>query len=217
MVGLRGRAVALLLLLLTAAAAPAQERIARSRRLLLFFSVEQGGKYGEVEQRLLYDPEYKYDLDFAPAQRVQGTLATGHLQHLGDAMTADFRIGWFERDFVRGALETQPEYAFGAFTGERFRILGEDMARRQDTVAAAAPLPGFGVPDYSERTPWGVPAFFRGVAPRGEVAWNHYRELRGQADATFAAGASVDVHLGAEAIRQRVRTFHRVLAWLPAD
>ncbi len=170
-----------------------------------------------VEQRLLYDPEYKYDLDFAPAQRVQGTLATGHLQHLGDAVTADFRVGWFERDFVRGALETQPEYAFGAFTGERFRILGEDLARRQDTAAAAAPLPGFGVPDYSERTPWGVPAFFLGVAPRGEVAWNHYRELRGQADATFAAGAGVDVHVGAEAMRQHVQTFHRVLAWLPAD
>ena len=170
-----------------------------------------------VEQRLLYDPEYKYDLDYAPAQRVQGALATAHLQHLGDAVTADLRVGWFERDFVRGALAARPGYAFGAFTGERFRILGEDVARRQDTVAAAAPLPGFGVPGYSDQSPWGVPAFFRGGAPRGDVAWNHYRELRGQIDVAFAAGAGVDVRLGAEAIRQRVQTFQRVLAWLPVD
>ena len=127
------------------------------------------------------------------------------------------RVGWFERDFLRGALAATPPYAFGAFTGERFAFLGEDVARRQDTVAAAAPLPGFGVPDYSERTPWGVPAFFRGVAPRGEVAWNHYRELRGQIDVGVAASPGVDVQLGAEATRQRVETFQRVLAWLPVD
>jgi hypothetical protein len=170
-----------------------------------------------VAQRLLYDPEYKYELDYAPAQRVQGLLASGHLQRLGEAVTADLRVGWFERDFVRGALPATPGYAFGAFTGERFRVLGEDVARRQDTVAAAAPLPGFGVPDYSERSPWGVPAFFRGGAPRGEVAWNHYRELRGQLDVGLAAAAAVDVRLGVEASGQRVQTFQRVLAWLPAD
>ena len=77
----------------------------------------------------------------------------------------------FHRRFQCIASEERlrASFHFGAFTGERFRILGEDVARRQDTVAAAAPLPGFGVPDYSERTPWGVPAFFRGVAPRGDI------------------------------------------------
>lgn len=170
-----------------------------------------------VEQRLLFDPEYKYDLDQAPARRVRGTLAAAHLQHLADALTLDARIGWFQREFLRGALSRQPDYVFGAFTGTTFRIIGEDVARRQDTLAARDPLPGFGIPDYSERSPWGVPAFFRGGAPRGEVAWNRYDELRGQLDMAFAVGSSVDVAVGGEAIRQRVRTFQRVLAYLPVD
>jgi len=170
-----------------------------------------------AEQRLLYDPTYKYDLDDAPAQRVRGTLASGHLQHVADAFVADVRIGWFQREFLRGALVQPPDYAFGAFTGTTFRFLGEDLARHQDTAAARAPIPGFGIPDYSERTPWGVPAFFVGGAPRGEVAWNRYDELRGQLDVAFGAGSAVDVNVGAEATRQRVRTFQRVLAYLPAD
>jgi hypothetical protein len=170
-----------------------------------------------AEQRLLYDPEYKYDLELAPGQRVHGTMASGHLQHVADALTADLRVGWFDRDFVRGTLVAQPDYRFGAFTGERFRVVGEDIARRQDTLAAMAPIPGFGIPDFSERSPWGVPAFFLGVASRGEVAWNHYRELRAQGDVTFAAGTGTDVLLGAEVVQQRVETFQRVLAWLPVD
>ena len=32
------------------------------------------------DQRLLYDPLYKYDPDFAPAQRLQGNLFIGHVQ-----------------------------------------------------------------------------------------------------------------------------------------
>ena len=170
-----------------------------------------------AEQRLLYDPEYKYDLDHAPAQRVRGTLASGHLQHVADALTADVRLGWFQREFLRGALVQQPDYAVGAFTGTTFRFIGEEVARRQDTVLTRAPIAGFGIPDFSERTPWGVPAFFVGGAPRGEVAWNRYDELRGQIDVAFGAGSAVDVNVGGEATRQRVRTFQRVLAYLPVD
>lgn len=170
-----------------------------------------------AEQRLLYDPAYKYDLDDAPAQRVRGTLASGHLQHVADGFTADLRIGWFQREFLRGALVEPSDYAFGAFTGTTFRFLGEDLARRQDTVAARAPIPGFGIPDFSDHSPWGVPAFFVGSAPRGDLAWNHYDELRGQLDVAFGAGSTVDVNVGAEATRQQVRTFQRVLAYLPAD
>jgi hypothetical protein len=170
-----------------------------------------------AEQRLLYDPEYKYDADFGPAQRVRGMLASGHLQHVSGPAIADLRVGWFEREFVRGALARQPDYVFGAFTGRSFDILGEDVARRQDTTAARAPLAGFGLPQFSERTPWGVPAFFVGGAPRGEVAWNRFREIRGQLDVALGPGPAVDVHVGGEVSRQRVQTFQRVLAYLPAD
>ena len=105
-----------------------------------------------LEQRLLYDPLYKYELEFAPAQRVDGWLGTGHLQRFFGGTTADLRVGWFEREFVRGGLEAQPEYVAGAFTGERYRIIGEGLARAQDTTAAMGPLPGFGTPGFSERT-----------------------------------------------------------------
>ncbi len=170
-----------------------------------------------AEQRLLYDPEYKYDAEFGPARRVRGMLASGHLQHVAGSAIADLRVGWFEREFVRGALAEPPDHAFGAFTGRRFRILGEEVARRRDTTAARAPLAGFGLPQLSERTPWGVPAFFVGAAPRGEVAWNRFRELRGQLDVALGAGPAVDLHVGGEVSRQRVETFQRVLAYLPAD
>jgi hypothetical protein len=170
-----------------------------------------------LEQRLLYDPLYKYDLEFAPAQRVGALLASGHVQRFFGTTTADLRVGWFQREFVRGALERQPEYLAGAFTGERYRIIGEDVARAQDTAAAMAALPGFGVPGFSDRTRWGVPAFFQGGAPRGDVAWNRFRELRGQLDVAFGAGSGVDLFVGGEASRQRVETFQRVLAYLPVD
>jgi hypothetical protein len=169
-----------------------------------------------IEQRLLYDPSYKYDLDFAPALRVGATLASGHVQRFFGAATADLRLGWFQREFVRGALDGQPDYVFGAFTGERFRIRGEDVARAQDTVAALGALPGFALPGLSENTRWGVPAFFQGGAPRGEVAWNRFREMRAQLDVAFGAGSNADVYIGGEASRQRVETFQRVLAYLPA-
>src|SRR5207302_6060403 len=67
------------------------------------------------DQRLLFDPAYKYDLDFAPAQRVTGTLLSGHLQHTSgpgavNPLTLDLRVGYFDRRFLRGTLSAQPTY-----------------------------------------------------------------------------------------------------------
>ncbi|HET9293083.1 MAG TPA: TonB-dependent receptor, partial [Gemmatimonadales bacterium] len=89
-----------------------------------------------VEQRLLYDQQYKYDVSFAPAQRLSGTLLTGHLQHASSPtarlpLVADLRLGWYEKEFTRGELEDEPDYRFGAFTGSTYRIKGEDLARAQ--------------------------------------------------------------------------------------
>ena len=168
-----------------------------------------------ADQRMLYDPVYKYDTRWAPARRVTGNLMSAHLQRATNAFTADLRAGYFTRDFARGTLVDQPPYRFGAITGSPFRFVGEDVAKAQDTIAAQAHIAGFNPPDFSDRTPWGVPAFFLGGGPRGEIAWNSYRELRGQLDFSVG-GPKTDLYFGGEVSRQRVRTFQRALGYLPA-
>ncbi|HTI04620.1 MAG TPA: TonB-dependent receptor [Gemmatimonadales bacterium] len=167
-----------------------------------------------VDQRLLFDPVYKYDTPDAPARRVTGDLYSAHLQRATNALTADLRASYFAREFTRGALTAQPDYRFGAFSGTTFHFVGEDLAHRQDTVLARAPVAGFNAPDWSDQSPWGVPAFFRTGAPSGEIAWNRYRELRGQADFS-TGGPTADFYFGGEIARQRVRTFERVLGYQP--
>lgn len=171
------------------------------------------------EQRLLFDPAYKYDETLGPGVRVQGDLLSVHFQRTASPasatpVTLDLRVATVGREFARGALEDQPDYRFGAFTFERYRFVGEDLARALDTAGARAPVPGFTPPDWSEGTAWGVPAFFTGFGPRGEIAWNRLRELRGQVDVVIGAGQA-DFFVGGELSRQEVRTFHRVQAYLP--
>jgi hypothetical protein len=171
-----------------------------------------------VEQRLLFDPTYKYDLAFAPASRVRGTLLSGHLQHTSgpgavNPLTVDLRAGYFDREFQRGTLSGQPNFKFGAFTGQTFHFLGEEIARARDTAAATQAVPGFGGPDFSKRTPWGVPAFFLGAGPRGEISWNRFRELRTQLDVTLSGGKDADFYLGGDVSWPRVETFQRVFAY----
>lgn len=171
------------------------------------------------EQRYLFDQNYKYDPELGPGRRVDGTLLSGHLQLApvpgsDRPFTGDLRLGWYARDFVRGAVEA-PDYKIGAFTGSKLAILGEGMARRQDTTAARAALPGFGTPSHSTRTPYGVPAFFLGGATQGEVAWNSFAELRAQLDFTATLGANTDVGFGALHAAQDVKTFQRILAHRP--
>ena len=89
-------------------------------------------------------------------------------------------------------------------------FLGGDVAVNQDTLAAQNALPGFAAPEFSERTPWGVPAFFVGTGPRGSIGWNRFEELRGQLDLAWGLGQDADWYFGAELVRQRVRTFQRV-------
>ena len=173
-----------------------------------------------IDQRLLYDPAFKYDPAGGPAQRTAGTFASFQLQHTSaptsrHPMVADLRLSVFNRDFVRGALDGEPDYRFGAFTGSRFGIVGEDLARAQDTATASASIPGLQAPTLAANTPWGVPGFFLGGGSRGELAWNQFRELRSQLDLTFSAGSSGDIYAGGEVVQQKVRTFQRVLGYLP--
>ena len=172
-----------------------------------------------ADQRQLFDPAYKYDPDFGPVQRVTGNLLNAQLQRTfpGPDITADLHFGYFSRDFVRGAAVETPDYKFGAFTGEKIRIQGEDIARSQDTALARAALPGFLAPTFSDQSPWGVPAFFLSGASRGDLAWNHFREARGRLDLSIPAGRQSDLYFGGEYSAQHVQTFQRVLGYLPAS
>lgn len=170
------------------------------------------------DQRLLYDPAYKYDLDLAPAQRLNGDLFTGHAQYASGPGTrkpliVDLRVGRFTRDFLRGTLADDVDYAFGALTGKRFHFIGEDAASTLQDLPN--PIPGLKTPLLSTETPYGVPAFFLGTGSRGNLARTHFGETRGQVDATFGAGDRVDLYFGGELVRQQVRTFQRVLGYLP--
>jgi outer membrane receptor protein involved in Fe transport len=71
------------------------------------------------------------------------------------------------------------------------------------------------VPELSDATPWGVPAFFRSGASRGDVAYNRFGETRLQADATYGGIRQVDLYFGGEFVAQQVRTYQRVLGFLP--
>lgn len=173
-----------------------------------------------VEQRTLYDPAFKYDEAFAPARRIAGTFATFQWQHHAspDArrpLFADLKLGYFAREFLRGAAADSLPYRFGAFTGRTLHIVGEDLARAQDTAAARSAIPGLAVPGFSQVTPWGVPAFFLGGGSQGEVAWNRFRELRAQLDMNLGLGSDADLYFGGTVLRQRAQTFDRVLGYLP--
>ena len=184
------------------------------RQTLRFFALHSAG------QQLLFDPAYKYDQPFAAAQRLTGDLLSGHLHLVSPpsattSILADLRVGYFGRDFERGALASPVSYRFGAFTGSGFHFLGENLALARDTAAARGPVSGFLPPGFSVSTPWGVPAFFLAGASRGEIAWNRFRELRSQLDVDLGLSHQADVYLGGEVVRQRVETFQRVLAFLP--
>ncbi|NNG15648.1 MAG: TonB-dependent receptor [Gemmatimonadales bacterium] len=172
------------------------------------------------DQRLLYDPLYKYDAELSPGRRTVGNLLTGHFQYASGAsaglpFVVDLRASFYNRSFVRGTLEDSVNYQFGAITGQRFNFVGEDIARAQDTVRAMAPIPGLLPPDLSDRTPWSVPAFFLGQGSRGEIAWNRFREFRSQLDVTLGIGSSTDILAGGEVVTQRVQTFQRVQGFEP--
>ncbi|HEU4569040.1 MAG TPA: TonB-dependent receptor [Gemmatimonadales bacterium] len=174
-----------------------------------------------LEQRQLFDYVYKYEGRWSPVRRVSGTLLTAQVQHTFgagtvDPMVLDARIGFLDRDFLRGQSRDPADQAFGAFTFKPLHIVGEELARAQDTAAAQGQVPGMLSPDFSTRTPYGVPAFFYGQGGRGEVSWNHYREARLQLDFTKGLGQGADLLFGTDVARQHVQTFQRVLGYLPA-
>jgi hypothetical protein len=108
------------------------------------FTVRLLGLHSE-DQSLLYDPAYKYDLTLAPAQRLKGDLLTGHVQYMsspnqGKPLIVDLRVSRFSREFGRGTLSSEVDYAFGGITGERFHFVGEDLAKSQ--TASPTPIPG---------------------------------------------------------------------------
>ncbi|MGH7583177.1 MAG: TonB-dependent receptor, partial [Gemmatimonadales bacterium] len=173
---------------------------------------------GTTQQAYLYSPSYKYDPVNGPGSRTDGRLLTAHLQLLPGSQQSpffgDLHIGYFDKSFVRGVVDA-PDYAFGAITGKRLHILDEDVAKRQDTISTRNTLPEFGTPQFASNSPWGVPAFFVTGAGTGEIAWNRFSELRTQLDATEGLGRYVNLSFGGMYAAQQVKTFQRVLAYLP--
>ena len=173
-----------------------------------------------AEQRQLFDAAYKYDGRWSPVRRVTATVLTAQVQHTFGRTTVnplilDARFGWFDREFLRGATETPLDQKFGAFTFEPLHIIGEDIARRQQPALDSAPIPGMLVPQYSENSPYGVPAYFNGTGGRGEVTWNRYHEGRIQLDFTKGLGQGADLLFGTDVALQHVQTYQRVLGYLP--
>ena len=172
------------------------------------------------DQRLLYDPAFKYDLDFSPAQRLRADLINGNLQFRTGATSSfpvivDLRAGRFVREFLRGQLDGTVDYKIGALTGSRFHIVGEDSARALSQ--SPDPIPGLVQPGLSQATPWGVPAFFLGGGSRSDLAWTRFGETRLQLDATYGGIRRVDLFVGGQYSAQQVHTFQRVLAFMPPD
>lgn len=171
------------------------------------------------DQRLLFDPAYKYALDFAPAQRLRGDLVSGHLQlrngpRSTSPIVVDLRASRFVREFLRGQLDGAVDYKVGALTGSRFHFVGEDSARALSRSPDA--VPGLAQPGLSGATPWGVPAFFLDSASRGDLGYNRFGETRLQVDATYGGIRGVDLFAGGIWSAQQVRTYQRVLGYLPA-
>ena len=136
------------------------------------------GLYGTQQQRCTTSSTSTTS-SYAPGLSFAGTLASASFQHTSSPtaklpLVIDARAGYFDRSFTRGMLADSVKYFFGAFTTSPFNIVGEDIASARDTIAAQQPIPGLYLPDYSSRSPWGVPAFFQTQGSLGTLDWNNF-------------------------------------------
>lgn len=173
---------------------------------------------GSERRRLLFDPVLKYAPDRGPGESVSGRLVLAHLRRASqpdsvNATIIDWRLGYFSKEAMRAPLREAPDHLFGAFSFGGFSFAGAGIARGRDTVAAARPIPGFAVPEFTSSSPWGVLAFFRTDSPRGELAWNRFREARARMDVFVGRGPFTDLRFGAEYVRQWVDTFSRLQSY----
>jgi hypothetical protein len=168
-------------------------------------------------QRQLFDPVLKYESGRGLAQRTDGGFAMAHFQHVTRPQATrtavvDLRASYLDKESHRAPLLSPPDFRFGAFTFSKWDLAGEEIARMRDTVAALGRVPGFAIPAFAQQTPWGVPAFFMTDSPRGELAWNRFREGRVRLDVFLGPGRNTDIRLGGEYVSQKVETFTRVQA-----
>jgi TonB dependent receptor/Carboxypeptidase regulatory-like domain/TonB-dependent Receptor Plug Domain len=171
-----------------------------------------------AERRQLFDPAVKYDPAQRAGQDVEGRLALLHYQlgapdGAGGDGALDLRVGLFEKEAIRSVLLEPPELRFGAFSFGDFALAGRGLAQARDSAAAEGPVLGFVSPVLTSSTPWGVPAYFATAPPRGELAWNRYREARFRLDGFLGRGPATDFRAGAEYVAQRVETFSRLEAY----
>jgi len=116
------------------------------------------------------------------------------------------------REFLRGQLDGSVDYKVGALTGSRFHVIGEDAARAQSR--SPAPIDRLTQPTLSEATPWAS-----GVLPGRRLA----RRSRMESLRRDPPAARCDLRRdpaggplrGGELATEQVRTFQRVLGFLP--
>jgi len=162
-----------------------------------------------TDQRLLFDPAYKYDGVFAPAQRC-GDLFRRHLQRAfattRSPMTVDLRVGWFAgSSYAARSRRPRRRVARSELDAP---LPGRGSGARRDTAGAMARFRAH--PATVQRAyAWGA-AFFLSGGSRGD----HLEPVPGvahQLDVT-GGGRNADFYLGGEFAAQHVETFQRVKA-----
>jgi hypothetical protein len=167
-----------------------------------------------LEQRLLFDPTFKFDPSAGSGSRIAATLVAATLHRITTSLGWTVGLSYFDRDYLLGEVAAPVAYGFGGLGGA-YQFRGREIARQMDTAAARSPIPGYVTPEFAEQTPWGVPAFFLQHGSRGALEWSAYREMRFHVAMTTTRSRFTTVTADAGVAVGRARGFQRVLAWLP--
>ena len=153
------------------------------------------------------------------SQRLRGDLVSGHLQLRNGPrsrvpLIVDLRGGRFVREFLRGQLDGTVDYKVGALTGSRLPRRRRRPGPRAEPVARPDPGAGRTGPERRHALGRARPSSSAG-ASRGDLGYNRFGETRLQLDATYGGIRQVDLFVGGEWAAQQVRTYQRVLGFLP--
>lgn len=170
-----------------------------------------------VDQEELFEPAYKYGVGAGPGRRTGATLIAAVLRHMTNARFSQLAsLSVFDRDFEQGLLVSAPTRGLGALSLSNYQFAGDASARALDTAAVKGGQPAYTDAFQFTTTPWGVPEFQDGNDPRGDLLWNHTRELRGQVALSYAPSTSTTMWGETGLALTHATGFQRVLAYLSA-
>ena len=170
-----------------------------------------------IDQEELFEPAFKYGVGPGPGRRTGATLIAAVLRHMTNARFSQLAsLSVFDRDFEQGLLVSAPTRGLGALSLSSYQFAGDASARALDTAAVRGGQPAYTDAFQFTTTPWGVPEFQDAHDPRGDLLWNHTRELRGQVALSYAPTANTTMWGEAGAAVTHATGFQRVLAHLSA-